>query len=38
MKNEKYHTVGTVPKSSRNIVESGKIDTPYTLIHDHPFS
>ena len=28
-KNEnKYHTVGTVPKSNRKMVESGKIDTP----------
>jgi len=30
MKNRKYHTVGTVPKSNRKIVERGKIkiDTP----------
>jgi len=28
MENKKYHTVGTVPKSNRKIVERGKIDTP----------
>ena len=28
MKDKKYHTVGTVPKSNRKIVEKGKIDTP----------
>ena len=28
MKNKKYHTVGTIPKSNRKIVERGKIDTP----------
>ena len=26
MKNKKYHTVETVPKSNRTIVERGKID------------
>jgi len=26
MKKEKYHTVGTVPKSNRNIIERCKID------------
>ena len=26
MKNEKYHTVGTVPKTNRKIIERGKID------------
>ena len=30
----KYHTVGTVPKSNRQIVETGRIDTPNTQIHD----
>ena len=34
MKNKKYHTVGTVPKSNRKIVERGKIDTLSTQIHD----
>ena len=38
MKNRKYHTVGTVPKSNRKIVERGKIkiDTPthkYMTVH-----
>jgi len=32
MKNTKYHTVGTVPKSIR------KNDTPNTQIHDSPLS
>jgi hypothetical protein len=32
IKNQKYHTVRTVPKSNRKIVESGKIDT--LNIHD----
>ena len=27
LKNKKYHTVGTGPKSNRKIVENGKIDT-----------
>ena len=30
MKNKIYHTVGTVPKSTRKIVPRGKIDTPNT--------
>jgi len=30
MKNKKYHTVGTIPKSYIKIVERGKIDTPNT--------
>ena len=34
-KNRKYHTVRTVPKSTRKIVERGKIDTTNTQIHDH---
>jgi len=38
MKNTKYHTVGTVPKSIRKIVERGKIDTPNTQIHDRSLS
>ena len=32
MKNQKYHTVRTVPKSNRKIVEIGNIDTPNTYI------
>jgi len=36
MKNKKHHTVGTVPKYNRKIVE--KIDTPNTQIHDHVLS
>jgi len=35
MKNEKYHIVGTVPKSYRKIVERGKIGTPNPQIHQH---
>jgi hypothetical protein len=31
---QKYHNVGTVPKSNRKIVERGKIDTLYTEIDD----
>jgi len=34
MINKKYHTVGTVPKSNRKIVERCKIETPNTQIHD----
>ena len=34
MKNKKYHTVGTVPKSNRKIVERGNIDIHNTEIHD----
>jgi len=41
IKNKKYHTVGTIPRSNINIVERGKIDTlthkymtPNTQIHD----
>jgi len=32
MKKKKYHTVGTIPKSDRKIVERGKMDTPSTQI------
>ena len=32
---QKYHTVGTIPKSNRKIVERGKIDTFNTQIYDH---
>jgi hypothetical protein len=35
---EQHHNVGTVPKSNREIVERGKIDTPSRKIHDHSFS
>jgi hypothetical protein len=27
MKNKKYHTVGTIPKYNKKIVERGKMDT-----------
>jgi hypothetical protein len=33
-KTKNYYTVGTFPKSNRKIIERGKIDTPYTQIHD----
>jgi len=33
-KPKKYYTVGTVPKSNRNVVEIDKIDIPNTHIHD----
>ena len=33
MKNKKYHTVETVSKSNRNIIERDKIDTLSTQIH-----
>ena len=34
----KYHIIGTVPKSDRKIVDRGKINTPDTIIHDRPLS
>ena len=34
MKAKKYHTVGTIPKFNRKIVERGQIDNPNTQIHD----
>jgi hypothetical protein len=34
MENEKYHTVGAVPKSNIKIVEMGLFDTPNTQMHD----
>ena len=37
MKKQK-NTVGTVPKSNREILGRGKIDTPNTPIHDHSLS
>jgi len=33
-KKQKYHMVGTVPKSNRKIVQRDKIDIPNTQIHD----
>jgi hypothetical protein len=33
MRNQIYHTVGTVPKSNRKIAEGGNINTPNTLFH-----
>jgi hypothetical protein len=38
MKNKKYHTVTTVLKFNGKIAERGKIDSPYTQIHDHSLS
>jgi hypothetical protein len=35
---QKTHTVGTVPKSNRKIVERDEIDTINTHIHDCSFS
>jgi hypothetical protein len=37
-KNKQYRTVGTIQKSNIKIAERGKIDTPYTKIHDHSLS
>ena len=34
MKNKKYHTVGTVQNSNREIVERDKIETRSTHIHN----
>jgi len=34
MKNKKYRTVRTVPKSNLKMEERDKIDTPSTYIHD----
>jgi hypothetical protein len=33
MKNNKYHTVGTIPRSNIKIVEKGKIDFSNTQIY-----
>lgn len=33
MSNAKYHTMRTVPKSKRNIIEKVKLDSPYTQLH-----
>jgi hypothetical protein len=38
MKIKKYHTVGTVPKYNRKIVERGKIDTFNTHLHERSLS
>ena len=39
MKNTKYHTVGTIPKSIKTIVERVKIETPNnTQIHESSLS
>jgi len=39
MKNTRYHTVGTIPKSIKKIVERVKIETPNnTQIHDSSLS
>ena len=34
MKNKKYHTARTIPKSNIKIAERGKIDAHNTQIHD----
>jgi hypothetical protein len=33
---KKYHTVDTVHKCNRKIVDTRGIDSPNTQIHDHP--
>ena len=38
MKNEKYHTVPTMPNINIKIVERGIFDIPNTQIHDRAFS
>jgi len=38
LKTKKYHTVRTVLKYNRKIVERGKIDTINTQIHDRSLS
>jgi len=38
MKNKKFHTVRTFPKSNRKIIERGKIYTPNTYTHDRSLS
>jgi hypothetical protein len=38
IKNQKYHTVGTIPKSNIKIVERSKIDISNTQIHGRSFS
>jgi len=35
---EKYHTVGTIPKSNIKITEICKIDTPNTQVHNRSLS
>jgi hypothetical protein len=37
-KNKKCHTVATVPKSIRKIIETGRVDIPNTQIHDRSLS
>ena len=38
METIKYHTVGTILKSYRKIIERDKIDTSTAKIHDHSLS
>ena len=38
MKNKKYHTVGTVPKSNNKIVERCRLSNPNTQMYDFPLS
>jgi len=35
MKNQRYHTVSTIPKSNIKIAERGQIDTHSTHTHTH---
>jgi hypothetical protein len=37
MKNTKYHTFGTIPKSNKKIIIRGKIDTLDTKYMTAPF-
>ena len=34
MNNKKFHTVGTIPKFNRKIIERGNIDIPNIHVHD----
>jgi len=38
MKNKRYHTVGTIPKSNIKIADRDKIDASNTQIHERPLS
>ena len=38
MKNKKYRTVGTIPKSNIKIVERGTLSTLNKQVHDHSLS
>jgi hypothetical protein len=36
MRSKNYHTVGTILKSNRKIIERSQIGNPNTITHDHP--